>query len=322
MTDIEKRITELFSNKDMATFVISSFATVLAVGAVFYFLYKATFKSRKCSDINAEYENKTNTLGVTADVAAHPLNDVYIKTAYNCCSLGGYANDYVGTCILTAILKQGVRCLDFEIFSIDNVPVVATSTSTSYHVKETYNSLPFNQVLALIEDQAMSGDIAPNPRDPLFIHLRIKSNNMVMFKALNKMLSGVSRIYNGQVTYSSTLQSLMGKIVVIVSNDNRGYLDAGFAHNMISHNPKFKLYKYDHVQSLSPAEVREMAKPNTLSIITPSAGSNPSNMDINKIINLKCNMVAMKYQDADPQLTNYNAMFSDCAFILKDEISL
>ena len=46
------------------------------------------------------------------------LQDYYIKTAYNCCSGGSYKNDYVDTDILKSVLKQGVRCLDFEIYSV------------------------------------------------------------------------------------------------------------------------------------------------------------------------------------------------------------
>jgi len=56
------------------------------------------------------------------------LYDYYIKTAYNACSGGNYKNDFVNVCNLINVLKQGVRCLDFEIYSIGNQPVVATST--------------------------------------------------------------------------------------------------------------------------------------------------------------------------------------------------
>ena len=325
MSDIEKRITELFSNKDMATFIISSFATVLTIGAVLYFVYKLLIPSRKCASINDEFQNKTNTMAVSSQNTNNSLNKFYIKTAYNCCSLGNYSNDYVGTCILTAILKQGVRCLDFEIFSIDNIPVVATSTSNSYHTKETYNSLPLNDVLALISEEAFTGDISPNPDDPLFIHLRIKSNNIKMFSALNVMIQPdvLPQIYVGDVLPTTKLSELMRKIVIIVCGENKAYITSGMSYNMVSGTDTFRLQKYSQLQNLSKPEIKELINLKTMSIVIPSDGTNPDNIDLNKIINLQPNMVAMKYQSdtlTDPLLKNYNTVFSDNAFILKTDL--
>jgi len=48
----------------------------------------------------------------------HMFRDYYIKTAYNCCSTGDYKNGVVSTCALKSVIKQGVRGLDFEIYSI------------------------------------------------------------------------------------------------------------------------------------------------------------------------------------------------------------
>ncbi len=66
------------------------------------------------------------------DEFSHNLRDYYIKTAYNCCSAGNYKNDFVNICNLKAVLKQGVRCLDFEIYSVKDQPVVSTSTTDKY----------------------------------------------------------------------------------------------------------------------------------------------------------------------------------------------
>jgi hypothetical protein len=320
MADITK-IANIFSDKDVATTIISFFSFVLIIWMGLSLLYKWSLQSRKCSSIDEIMPNKSNTLGVSKDLMNTAINNFYIKTAYNCCSLGDYANDYVGTCILTAILKQGVRCIDFELFSINDKPVVATSTTKSYNEKETYNSIPFKQVLALISAQAFTGDISPNPKDPLFIHLRIKSGNIKMFSALNRMLNKLQNLYKGDVSPSTVISTIMGKIVIIVSQDNKAYLTSG-AYNMISGTPPFYLYKYESIQNLSSAEIKEMQKPKTMSIVIPSAGSSPPNIDLNKIIKMQCNMVAMRYQLNDPQLTNYNAIFNDCAFILKTDISV
>lgn len=299
--------------KDTATFILSSFSAVIIVFTMVYFLYKFMLPSNRCSKIESAFPNGSQTL-TTREKG--PLSDYYIKTAYNCCSLGKYSNDYVGTCVLSTIIKQGVRCLDFEIYSIHDVPVVATSTNKSYNSKETYNSLPFDQVLALLEDQAFSGDVAPNPDDPLFLHLRIKSNNIKMLSSLNKMISAIPNVYNGAVLPSHKLSELMGKTIIIVNNANKLYVDQHLAYNMVSGDSNFNLYEYDNIRTMSTVELAELKKPNKLTMIVPASHSaNPDNIDFAKILGMNCNMVAMRYQKNDQQLADYNSIFSDFAFI-------
>ena len=74
------------------------------------------------------------------------LRDFYIKTAHNCCAGGSFKNSYVDLCHLRTAIKQGVRCLDFEIYSIDDKPVVAASSVDDYTVKETYNSIDIKRI--------------------------------------------------------------------------------------------------------------------------------------------------------------------------------
>jgi hypothetical protein len=307
-------------NSDRASFILSSFSTVIVLTAIVYFLYKWMLPSVRCSNIETAFPNGSQTL-TTRETG--PISDYYIKSAYNCCSLGNYANDYVGTCILSTILKQGVRFLDFEIYSIGDLPVVATSITPSYHDKETYNSISFEQVLYLLADQAFTGDVAPNPEDPLFLHLRIKSNNVKMFSTLNQMLSGIKTVYNGQVSNKTTITELMGKTVIIVNNQNKAYIDQGFAHNMISGTDHFNMYDYDSIRTMSTIELAELKKPNKMTIMLPSRTSaDPENIDFAKVIDMKCNIIAMRYQKNDQQLANYNSIFAESAFIPKDGLQL
>ena len=199
MSDFIKQMSDLSKNSELATAIVSGFTWVILVFFVIYFLYKLLMPLQKCNSIEDKYQTQSATQPVVKSKYRNmKLINFYIKTAYNCCSLGNYSNDTVGTCILTSILKQGVRCLDFEIFSLNDLPVVATSTTNSYYTKETYNSIPFSEILTQIATEAFTLEISPNSIDPLFIHLRIKSNNPVMFSNLNKMLTsadGSSKLY-------------------------------------------------------------------------------------------------------------------------------
>jgi hypothetical protein len=200
--------------------------------------------------------------------------------------------------------------------------VVATSTNKSYYSKETYNSLPFDQVLALLGDQAFSGDVAPNSGDPLFLHLRIKSNNIKMLSALNKMITKIPNVYNGLVSPTKKLSELMGKIIIIVNKSNKLYVDQNLAYNMISGDTNFSLYEYNSIRTMSAIELAELKKSNKLSMMVPGGSNNPDNIDFAKVIDMKCNMIAMRYQKNDQQLANYNAIFADSAFVPKNGLEL
>ena len=60
--------------------------------------------------------NSKWTTSSSPDYTGKNLRDFYIKTAYNCCASGQFKSDYVSMCALQNTIKQGVRCLDFEIF--------------------------------------------------------------------------------------------------------------------------------------------------------------------------------------------------------------
>jgi hypothetical protein len=126
---------------------------------------------------------------------------------------------------LKDLLKQGVRGLDFEIYSVDDQPVVATSTTNNFYVKETFNSVLFSEVINVIRDYAFVNSTAPNPFDPIILHLRIKSTNQNMYKNFAKLLEGNNNIlmdkqysfeYYGKNFGSVKLSDMAGKIVIIV----------------------------------------------------------------------------------------------------------
>ena len=55
------------------------------------------------------------------------VRDYYIKSSYNSCSCGDFGNGYVSLDALREIIRQGVRFLDFEIYSVGGKAVVAAS---------------------------------------------------------------------------------------------------------------------------------------------------------------------------------------------------
>jgi hypothetical protein len=168
-------------NEDFVSYFILALILIIVITYISYMIYLSTLESKECNYLNMLYPSingNIKPISKNQSVCNGNLYDYYIKTAFNACSGGSYQNDYVDICILKSILKQGVRCLDFEIYNIDNNPVVSSSSSNSknYYVKETFNSVKFSEVMNVISNYAFSGGTVPNPTDPLIIHLKSASS--------------------------------------------------------------------------------------------------------------------------------------------------
>jgi hypothetical protein len=182
MTELEDSINEGF-----ATIYIGIVILIILVIVIIYIIYLTRLVNSECNAMNNLYpkvDGSIRSINSSDTNCRGKLFDYYIKTAYNACSGGSYKNDFVDVCNLKAVLKQGVRCLDFEIYSINNNPVVATSTTGSYYIKETFNSLNFSNVMDTIKNYAFANGTCPNPNDPIILHLRFMSNNQQMYSNL------------------------------------------------------------------------------------------------------------------------------------------
>lgn len=310
-------------------------AVLICIGIALY-IYYTGLRSRECNAVTTIYgdlNGRVQSIDPSLPKFQYALKDYYIKSAYNACSGGSYRNDYVDTCVLRALLKQGVRGLDMELFSIDNQAVVATSTSDSYHVKETFNSIAFAEVLKTIVNSAFSSSTAPNPRDPIFLHLRIKSANNAMFQSLAKTLEEYNAFLLGkEYSYENggknfgdiPLSQLMGKIVIIVDKTNNSFLECPEFYeyvNMTSSSVFMRaLHYYDIKYTPDMNELIEFNKQN-MTIGMPDKGANPANPSAMVMREMGVQMLAMRYPYVDANVEESDAFFEKegCAFVLKPE---
>ena len=146
------------------------------------------------------------------------LRDYCIKSSSDSAFSGGYMNLEM----IKYVLRRGCRFLDFNVFIKDDIPVVAYSKDVIYD--PSFNSftsmdLPVSLegVLKTIKSNAFS-DTAPNPKDPLFIHLKIKTNINDAFQNIAKLVDGnlKSVLFKGPVTPTTYVTDLMSKIILIV----------------------------------------------------------------------------------------------------------
>jgi hypothetical protein len=327
----------LNNNEKVASFIISVITMLIIIIAILYYIYNVNkLESSEVSYINTLYpslDGSIKSINILDSDCSGNLFDYYIKTAYNACSGGSYKNDFVDISILKAIIKQGVRGLDFEVYSIDNQPVVSPSTTDNYYVKETYNSVNFVDIMEVIKNYAFSSGTAPNPTDPIIIHLRIKSNNQTMYSNFASILKSYDSIMLGkEYSYENQgynlgkmpLISFRKKIILVVDKINNAYLENKDFYeyvNMTSNSVFMRTYtNYNIVNNPDTTELTNYNKQN-MSIVFPDETYNPANPNGLLCRSYGCQMIAMRYQLPDNFLKENNEFFNEAsyAFALKPE---
>lgn len=144
-----------------------------------------------------------------------PLLEYHIKASMN----SAYNGSAITIDSLKNVISRGCRFLDLEIFSVENVPVVAYSSTAGKGSFESSNTLPLNDVLKYISTNAFS-NTAPNPNDPLFLFLNLKTANAEIFPlikdSVNMNMNGM--FYNKLVNKDTKLSTITKKVVIMIDH--------------------------------------------------------------------------------------------------------
>lgn len=190
-----------------------------------------------------------NMQSINKDSAVLPLREYCIKSSYNSASTGNYVNVEMVKLLLT----RGCRLFDFEIFykEVDAkfIPVVGFTTDKNYNIIESKNTIPLDDVLIMIATNAYT-DTSPNSKDPIFINLRIKSNDTSVYTAVAKSINHniKASLFSGKVTSDTPLTTLLQKTIIMVDKTiKRGYNELAKCDNTDVHC--FDLNKYINMES-------------------------------------------------------------------------
>jgi hypothetical protein len=127
------------------------------------------------------------------------------------------------------VLSRGVRLIDLEIYLKDGKAVVAFSNngadpgpidpSENPVVNfDSLNSIPLGMAFTAITINAFNSSSVPNPNDPLFVNLRIRSTDPSIYSIVgglvNTSMSGLLTTSN--TSYQNTPPA--GKIVLMIDN--------------------------------------------------------------------------------------------------------
>jgi hypothetical protein len=330
-SDIMTTINNL--NEDFQSYLIISFTFVILICFIGYVIYLKNLNSSECNFMNTLYKSMDGNITSINSDFSYNLCDYYIKTAYNACSGGSYKNDWVNVCNLKAIIKQGVRCLDFEVYSIQDQPVVATSIVNDFYVKETYNSVPFSDVMSTIYNYAFSSGTCPNYTDPLIIHLRFRSNNQSMytnvaqiFQLYDDVLLGSEYSYENynQNLGKQPLYTFQNKIIIIVDRINNAFLENQQLLeyvNLTSNSVFMRAYNYKYIKNNPDVKELSIYNQQNMTIVLPDVQINPNNPSGPLCRAYGCQMVAMRYQYVDNFLEESTVLFDESgyAFVLKPD---
>jgi len=326
----------LMDQKKMIAIIVAVLIFSLMIIFVINWTYNKLYLNKtNCKNLNKLYKDfpLLKTINPTNTQFKHKLRDYYIKTAYNCCSAGNYKNDFVNVCALKDCIKQGARCLDFQIFSLNNEPVIAVSTQNNFTTKETYNSIPFSEAMEIIQNYAFSGSTCPNPGDPLLIHLRIMSTNKQIYdKMANALYTYLeNRVLGKQYSYENNgknlgtmpLKNLMGKVVIVVDKTNALFENTHLDEyvNMSSNSVFMRFLRYHDVKyTPDMQELIEFNKKN-MTLCLPDASDKTNNPSSSLAMKYGCQMVGMSFQNYDANMEFYDELFDGegSAFVLKPQ---
>jgi len=313
---------------------------IIIIGILFFMVFwwcfnKMNLNKENCVAIEKTFDKFPFISNINPDNPNfnHRLRDYYVKTAYNCCASGNFKNDFVNLCALKNCIKQGARCLDFEIYSLENAPVIAISSSESFNVKESYNFIPFAKAMEVISTYAFSGGNCPNPNDPLILHFRIKSNSQdiqnamanALYNTLGDRLLGADFSYenNGLNIGAFPIAKLMGKIVLIVDKSNPIFTDTLLNEyvNLASNSAFMRVLRYREVEFSPDKDELIFFNKQNMTICLPELSARNKNYSSALAMTYGCQMIAMSFQNFDDNLQFYVQYFDDAgsAFVLRPE---
>lgn len=260
------------------------------------------------------------------------LKDYIVKSSYNSAVTGKYVN----IDMVKYLLRRGVRLLDFEVMLVNEAPMITYTDDSSLETINTDNTLLLDNVFSMVVSNAFVQP-TPNVKDPLFIHLRIKSKpgSNKLYRLIAKSIDSTLRdkLYNGQITKNTKISDIMGKIVIIVDKTiNRDYKQLSTCSpsmkdcynlnkyiNLESGSDLLFLHHYNELLNLSQDIIRVEDKcpictstTNMRMVLPDTINKNTKNPNIDEfILNYGSQFVLYKFYSKDEELEKYEQLFND-----------
>jgi len=279
--------------------------------------------------------NNSNTTVLTNKL---PINQYCIKASYN----SAVSGDYVSEEMLSNVIGQGCRFIDFEVLydATKDAAFVSYTTDPSYITIKTKNRVIVDTLFQRIAKDAFSKP--PNSQDPLFLQLRIKSNDSHVYKAIAKSVRFAFKhlLYSGTVDETTTMHDVMGSIVLIIDKTpnlewkaasacdpkEENCYDLSTMHHLESGSNAIIIERYNALmkQSTRPPHIMSNNKSTDVSVLRIVEPDNDLlasypvvNPDVTPyILNYGSQIVTYNYNNPDAGLTNYEKVFNTSGFAI------
>jgi hypothetical protein len=326
-------------NKSETLIITLGIIILLLIVLVGWIFDRLGLKEKSCTKLDIYYPSPTNESyfnndreikssgKAIFDNSNSTLVNYHVKSAYNCCCGDGYKNNFVALCALEKCISNGCRFLDFEIYSYNNDPIVASSTANSNYIKETYNALLLSEVLTTITENAFDGVKTICANDPLILNFRVMSTNLSMLEKMGDLFEeyfdrsinsnfSLLKTYKDAAVLSIKMKDLYRKIIIICDFNPEPNiiinLKLAKLKNYINLKGKSSYcntYRYnDIVAKDGNSQFIEDTK-RKYTIVLPNLDNSIKNYDsIASFVN-GCQAICMKHQNLDSNLIGYNDQF-------------
>jgi hypothetical protein len=324
----QNMVDTLVKNKETIISIVTLFICILLVISMILFLgLRKVQLTNQCKSMNKTYKElaKIQPIGVTDTHFTAPLAEYYIKGSFNSCCPGNYSNAWVDLCALTNVIKQGCRVLDFQIFNIDNKPIVAASSNTNNYSKGTWNYLDFAEVIQLIGTNAFSPSTCPNYSDPLFLNFRLQTTNTIAMNTMAQILrdettlsgkylgSNYSYESRGKNLGNKPLSMFRNKVTIFLTESSGSFRETDLWEwvNMCGQTPVLTSYNFSKI--IYSNDVTSLINNNKkkLCICYPDPSGKAENYSSAGCQYYGVQICLMNYQTKDSYLDSYNSFFEN-----------
>jgi len=302
---------------------------LVSITISFYIIYRLVqrretlSKLKSTDDLTEGFDATMPTIVHTTNLA-YKLKEYQIFSSWNSCA---QSDNNVSLQQLEKVLLNGCRFLDFEIYFIEGSPVVGFSKG-KYQSNESIQQIDSDYVIPFVDVCSMivSGK-CPNPNDPLFLHFRIKSNNVNIFEKMaeNFISSGLkAKLCKTKVNQNTLLSDLQNKIIVVVDKTyvpaiQRTETSFGKMVHMYSGTSELPSSKIQQTldQKVRTLSLKNDNETNTLSLVmvTHEVGIDYDQMNVDQFVKLvidhSIQIIPHKFYSDDGVLTEYKNFFSD-----------
>ena len=247
------------------------------------------------------------------------LGDYHILGSYNSCCIGNYVDDSLSLKQLYNIIKNGVRMIDFEIFTIKGKTVVASSDNDKdFSRRGSKNTIPIHECLETVKQGLRN---APNKEDPFFIQFRMKTGIKHSYDEVAKQIKTFQQdllpsLYSSNAKYlpydiENEFMSRLKSKVIIVVHDYSDILESTYLYEYTNiHVPDLSVKRIHELNHISKQQTTEIQRRNKMSFSTIL----PNHLSINNLVSNKAfelgfHGIMLNFQKQDSNFKNTMKMF-------------